>query len=223
MLERIPSSRWVLIRFVAIGVIALAFFVGLPGVLHGDPSIFDRNFMLALRRADDLSTPIGPTWLRQTLQDITALGDTPLITLMTIAAVGYLIAARKPAFALQIALTVAMGATFNTLIKTIVERPRPDIVPHLTHFSSHSFPSGHAFNSTVFFLTLGVLLARAQPRRPMRTYILTFAALFPLTIGFTRVYLGVHWPSDVMAGWCLGAAWVWLSMLVANRFGDQRA
>ncbi len=104
----------------------------------------------------------------------------------------------------------------STLLKQLFSRPRPDLVPHESFVYTASFPSGHSMMAAVTYLTLGALLARVQPRRQVKAYLLVLAALVTLLVGISRVYLGVHWPTDVLAGWAAGAIWALLSWLVAR-------
>ena len=104
----------------------------------------------------------------------------------------------------------------ETMLKLGFARPRPELVSHLVDVTSFSFPSGHATMATITYLTLGVLLARVQERRRMKLYLLAVAILVALIVGISRVYLGVHWPTDVLAGWCVGAAWALACWLVAT-------
>ena len=110
---------------------------------------------------------------------------------------------------------VVGGTLLSTALKMGFERPRPDLVPHGTRIYTASFPSGHAMLSAVTYLTLGALLARVQKRRRVKALLLGLAILITLLVGMSRVYLGVHWPSDVLAGWCVGAAWAALCWFVA--------
>jgi undecaprenyl-diphosphatase len=110
----------------------------------------------------------------------------------------------------------------STLLKLGFERPRPDLVPHAVVVYTASFPSGHAMLSAVTWLTLGALLMRVEPRRRVKAYVLALAVLTTLLVGASRIYLGVHWPTDVLAGWCIGAAWAlmcWLAALWLQRRG----
>ncbi|HEY6815757.1 MAG TPA: phosphatase PAP2 family protein [Croceibacterium sp.] len=176
-------------------------------IVEGDPLAFDRELLLALRQPGDLATPIGPPWLHQVMIDLTALGSVALLTIITTLAAGYLLASRKPWLAAFTVGAVAGGALLSTLLKFIYARTRPDIVEHLVGIDSASFPSGHAMNSAVTFLTLAVLLARAEKSIAVRRFLVSAAIVLTLLVGFSRLYLGVHWPTDVAAGWMVGGLW----------------
>ena len=143
--------------------------------------------------------------------------DTAVLTLLTIAAALYRFARDDRATGLIILAAIGSGALLGNLLKLGFDRPRPDIVEHLTHAASSSFPSGHATLSAVTYLTLGALMARGQPGARLKALVLGGAILLTILVGFSRVYLGVHWPTDVLAGWCLGAAWAALWWLVLRR------
>lgn len=205
---------------VLLGVLALAavlwVFFWLAGeVMEGDTHAFDQMLLLALRVPGDPAEPIGPLWLGITARDITSLGGYPVLTLVTLCAVGFLLIARKPGAALLVLVAVGGGALLSDGLKDLFGRPRPELVPHVIEVRTLSFPSSHAMLSTVTYLTLGALLARFQPQRRLKAYLLTVAITLALLTGASRVYLGVHWPTDVLAGWCAGAAWAILCWTVA--------
>ena len=183
---------------------------------EGDTRRADQAILLALRDPNDLSNPIGPEWVETMCRDLTSLGSPAVLTLITIAAVSYLWIDGKRATALFAALSIIGGAVLVSLLKFGFARPRPELVSHLVNVSSFSFPSGHATMAAVTYLTLGVLLARVQKRRRMKLYVLVVASILVLLVGFTRVYLGVHWPTDVLAGWCIGTAWAAGCWLIAT-------
>jgi undecaprenyl-diphosphatase len=139
--------------------------------------------------------------------DFTALGGGPVLTLVSLLAAGYLVARRKAALAAFLISSVAAGGAFNSFLKAVFVRDRPDVVPHLVDVSSASFPSGHAMNSAMVYLTLAALLITAERSRRVRAFLMAAAVLLTLLVGLSRVYLGVHWPTDVLAGWAVGAAW----------------
>ena len=218
MLSWLPRSvdakllaSFLLIAFLGVSVANLA-----SEVLEGDTLAFDRWVMQGLRDSAEPTTPIGPNWLRKTMTDVTALGGGPVLTLLTLLVAGFLVAARKRATALFVVVAIAGGGLAANLLKLLFVRERPDVVPHLVFVDSASFPSAHAMNSAVTFLTLGALLARTQKDWRVKAYLLGAAILITLIVGFSRVYLGVHWPTDVVAGWIVGATWAILCSLVAK-------
>jgi len=185
------------------------------------PHAFDTEIMLAFRQAGQPDVPIGPAWLEGAVRDITSLGSTSVLVLVTTAVIIYLLLIRRPATALLMFVAVAGGQVLSSLLKFEVDRPRPDLVSHLVSETSLSFPSGHAMLSAVTYLTLGSMAARFLPGRTTKIFVLGLAILTTLLVGASRVYLGVHWPSDVLAGWCAGFAWAMLCWLVA-RFLQRR-
>jgi undecaprenyl-diphosphatase len=203
---------------------AIWVFVELAGdVIEGDTHAFDRAILLSLRSAADPSDPIGPLWVEEMARDITSLGGTAVLTFITVAAVIYLLLIRMHGAAVLVIASVGGGMLLSTALKLAFDRTRPDLVPHAVHVYTASFPSGHAMLSAVTYLTLGALLARMQPDRRVKAYLLLVAVLVTLFVGISRIYLGVHWPTDVLAGWCLGAAWAmlcWLAALWLQRRGQ---
>ena len=181
----------------------------------GESHAFDKAILLALRNPSNLEDPIGPRWLELVARDITSLGGTAVLTLVTLATLGFLLMTRKRGAALLVAVSVAGGTLLSSLLKSGFDRPRPDLVSHAVEVSSASFPSGHAMLATVTYLTLGALLVQVQERRHVQIYLLSWGLLLSLLVGASRVYLGVHWPTDVLAGWCVGAAWALLCAAIA--------
>lgn len=168
---------------------------------------FDEALLLALRMPGDPADPIGSARFEEAVRDVTALGSFAVLALVTLAAAGFLFALGRNAEAGLVLFTAIGGQFVSETLKAFVGRPRPDLVAHIVDTTSASFPSGHAMMSAAIFLTIGAMLARVQERRRVKTYIRAVAVLITLLVGASRVYLGVHWPTDVLAGWCLGAAW----------------
>jgi undecaprenyl-diphosphatase len=210
-----------LLTFLALAVVALAFLKFASEVSEGDTMAFDRWAMLALRHAGDPAVPDAP-WLLAPMRDITAIGGSTGLTLITLLITGFLLASRKFATAGFVLASIAGGAILSTVLKDIFLRARPDIVPHLVVVDTTSFPSGHAMNSAIVFLTLGALLTRTQKDRRVRIYLVAVAILLTLLVGFSRDYLGVHSPSDVIAGWVVGAAWATLCLAIARLLQAHR-
>jgi undecaprenyl-diphosphatase len=205
---------------IAVGVVALgllAFAAIADETFEGDTRRFDEWLLTALREPGDPSNPIGPAWLEHALADITALGGYIVLTVLVIGVAVYLLASGKRGTALLVVGAVGSGTMLSEMLKLGFARPRPDLVSHLVDVQSASFPSGHAMISAIAYLTLGVLLAGAHKQRRTRIIIMTYAIALTLAIGASRVYLGVHWPTDVLAGWALGAAWAALWWLLAWR------
>lgn len=186
-------------------------------VVEGETQSFDQRLLLSLRTPTDLSDPLGPRWVEELGRDVTALGGIGVLTFITLAVVGYLLLLRKSRAAIVVLVAITGGLLVSQLLKSLFDRPRPDLVPHGSHVYTASFPSGHAMMSAATYLTLGALLARMHPQRRLKAYFLILATVLSIAIGISRVYLGVHWPTDVLAGWTLGACWAILCWLIARR------
>lgn len=190
-------------------------------VLEGDTRVIDMQILLAMRDPADSNEPLGPPWVEEVGRDFTALGGVGIQMLLLILVIGYLAMIRKPNAILLVISAIAGAWILNTLLKELFDRPRPDLVPHGSFVYQASFPSGHAMSSAAFYLTLGVLLARLHVRRYIQIYFMGAALFITMVVGISRVYLGVHWPSDVLAGWALGSVWAILCWM-ATRWLQRR-
>ena len=219
-LERHELS-WLL---VGLGACVLLFvFVTLAGaVMAGTTLAFDTRIVRAFRQADDPASPIGPRWIESTLIDLTALGGPTVLGLVVAAVAGFLLLQGRYRSALVILIAAATGELLNGALKSLLMRPRPDIVPHLRIAYETSFPSGHAMNSAIIYLTLGAMLMRMTQKRLTKIYCLALAMLLTFLVGVSRVYLGVHYPTDVLAGWMVGFVWASVCWLAEQHF-DVRA
>ncbi len=211
----------VLLSIGAIGGLIWAFVSIAEEVMEGETRKWDEMLLLGLRDSADPSKPWGPLWVQEMARDFTALGGIAVLALVTAAAIGYLLLVRKSHSALVVLLAVAGGQLCSTLLKMGFDRARPDLVPHGSFVTSASFPSGHAMMSAVTYLTLGALLASVHSPVRVKSYLLALALVLTLLVGVSRIYLGVHWPTDVAAGWAVGAAWALLSSL-AMRWLQKR-
>ena len=206
----------------ALVVAALLAFAGLAvEMAEGETLVFDHAILLALRDPDNASIAVGPPWLTEVARDVTSLGSTTVITAITLAVAGYLVLANSRLRAALVVCAVVGGAILSTLLKLGFQRPRPELAPDGLDLLTDSFPSGHAMLSAVTYLTLGVLLAQFQARWTMRIYIMALATSATIFVGLSRIYLGVHWPTDVLAGWCLGASWAVSCWLVASSIATR--
>ena len=186
-------------------------------VAEGKTQRIDDRLIRALRNPDDPSDPIGPEWMEEVGRDLTALGGVAVLSLMTVAVVGFLLIRRA-----YHAVGFLLGATVGGLVLSLVlknhfARPRPELVPHLSAVYTSSFPSGHSMLSAVVYLTLGALLARLVKGPALKVYVLVVAMLLTILVGVSRVYMGVHYPTDVLAGWSVGLSWAILCWLAARR------
>jgi undecaprenyl-diphosphatase len=167
--------------------------------------------------------PAGPVWLPSAMRDVTALGSSTILTFVVIATAVFLGLRERMHSVVLVLLATTLGSLTVTLIKALVSRSRPELVDRLMVETSHSFPSGHAANSAIVYLTLATLLFPVLTDRHMRAFVLAIALLLTGAIGLSRVYLGVHWPSDVVAGWVFGGGWAMLWWWIELRLLDRRA
>jgi undecaprenyl-diphosphatase len=215
-LRRIAQDESVQVLLVALAVVAgLWIFVGLAGeVLEGDTQAFDRWLLQALRSPEDPAWPRGPRWLVEVGRDVTAFGSPVVVGLLTTAVLGYLWLQKRYGALWFVVVATAGGGLLGRLLKEVFARERPDPLPCLWE-SSPSFPSGHAVLAAVVYLTVGILLARLEPRLLLKVYFLGVMMALAFLVGLSRVYLGVHYPTDVLAGWTVGLVWGLLCWLAA--------
>lgn len=219
--ERAQTKRspWPLFAACAGAILLAVLFWFGQALMSGRGASLDRAIILSLRTAGHPDQPLGPEWLPSAVRDVTALGSSTVLTMVTVAAGCLLALRRRWRTAFMMIAATAGGALAVTLMKSLIARARPDLVQHLMAESSHSFPSGHAANSAIVYLSLASLLFPIVSERRVRTYILAVALSLVVLIGVSRVYLGVHWPSDVLAGWCFGTIWalIWWRIQVGQQ------
>lgn len=192
------------------GIVAgvLLLLCGLAVLLEADwLRTVDESVLLAARSPDDLSEAVGPVWVGVFARDLTALGGYTLLILISVSVWAFLRLERSRGEASWFAATAAGGYLLNFTLKHVLARPRPDLVKHLSFVDSPSFPSGHAMMTTVIFLAIGLLVREAVSRGAVKTLAIALPLTVAVSVSLTRVYLGVHYPSDVFAGFCCGLAW----------------
>lgn len=216
--------RWLRSQDLVVLLLVLVVVLGLWGfgeladeVIEGDTHAVDEWVILAMRNADNPADAIGPLWFEEAVRDVTALGGGAVITVVVLAVIGF-VALRRQYHALGlIVVAITGGGLLNLLLKHLFARPRPELVEPLMRATSGSFPSGHSLLSAVMYLTLGALLTRLVQSMKLKLYIIAVALLLSFMVGLSRVYLGVHYPSDVLAGWTVGLVWAVVCWLVADR------
>jgi undecaprenyl-diphosphatase len=213
----LPNIEPIALVVLAIGTASLWGFIELAGdVLEGDTEAFDRWAVEVLRDPENPADPVGPRWVEEVARDVSALGGFAWITFATAAIAIFLWLDGKTHMAAFLVGAAISGALVTLLLKNSFDRPRPDLVPHLSHVYTSSFPSGHSMNAAVVYLTLGSLLAAVIAKIDLKIYVLAVAILLTIAVGASRVYLGVHYPTDVLAGWLAGLLWALVCWLIGR-------
>lgn len=225
-----PMDLWRLVRrfeaqvlvalILATGAV-LAFVEIAEDVTEGETHEIDRSLVLLLRAPGDLNDPIGSRNIEEAVRDVTALGGTAVVAIVTLLGVLAFAFHRRYRHALVMGGAVLLATLSSDLTKAFFDRPRPDLVPHGSYVYSGSFPSGHSTLAAATYLTLAMLVASLEPRRRTKALAYGLAVVVLVGVGLSRVYLGVHWPSDVLAGWCLGAMWALVAWVVLRLIGGR--
>jgi len=195
--------------FRLVAVVLIVLFAGLATAVSLNLSMgFDRAIILSLRDSANIARPLGPDWLPETVRDVTSLGSVVVALGFAATVSGYLLLTGYRGAAALLFGSAAGALILNDLLKFAIERPRPDAILQAARVFTSGFPSGHATLSCVTYLTAAALFGPLYDERRARTYLLAIAILIVLLTGFSRIYLGVHFPTDVLGGWCIGGAWV---------------
>jgi undecaprenyl-diphosphatase len=233
LLRHAAPSRWLpaarrepaaVLALAALAVCAWAFISMVEEVMEGDTRDLDRALLLALRKPGEPSTLIGPEWLHVFATDITGLGSIAILGFLVLVVAGLFFGLGKRGEALMLVVCSAGGVAISQVLKSMFQRERPEMSLHAVEVVNTSFPSGHAMLSAAVFLTLGALAAQFSPRKRVKAFALGAGITATLLVGLSRVYLGVHWPTDVLAGWCVGTAWAsvcWLAAWAWERRGGR--
>ena len=227
------AETWLLVSVFIVATLLLTFGFIADEVMEGSTTTLDQSIVLLFRSgSDNLSGPIGPPWVREMARDITSLGSVAVLGIVSLAVVAYLLLAGARAAALLVLVAVVGGVTINSFLKIQLARPRPDLFVPAAKVFTASFPSGHAALSAITYMTLAALLARMTVSPRLRVYFMGVAITLTFMIGLSRVYLGVHYPTDILAGWCIGSAWALICWAIMTRLqrkgqienpGDKRS
>ena len=212
---------------IAVGAAALALFLHIVSetIYEGEGREMDLGILNALRLPGQPGAPIGPAWFTDMARDLTSMGSISVLVFVALVVVGFALVRQRYNAAILIAVALGGGMLMCTWLKDLFERERPPEAYRLVEVINASFPSGHAMLSAVFYLTLAVLVARAQTQKRLKFYVISIAILTTAMVGLTRIYLGVHWTSDVLAGWSVGAAWAvacWLASFAWERLAHRK-
>lgn len=215
--SRQPFERATLFTVALLASSVLTFLALASLVMRSSTADFDSAVLLMMRNPADLADPVGPIWFEELMRDVTGLGGVGLLTFITLAVAGFLALGGSPRTSIALILAVGSGVVLSSLLKYGFDRPRPDLVAYGTRIYTSSFPSGHAFMAATVYLTGGIMLARKFEPQRLRIFILAISILVTLAVGASRIYLGVHWPTDVIAGWSIGAGWALLCATLMAR------
>lgn len=216
-----PESR-TLVLIVICSTLLLLFVLLTDVVLGGGTMSVDETLLLLMRETEDIHNPLGPGWFEEMARDFTALGGIPILLALTFVVACYLAMERNMHAVAFIVGTAVTALIVSTLLKEVFDRPRPEIVEKATRVYTSSFPSAHAMMSACMYLAFASLLARFETKRRKKTLILCFAAIAIVIVGLSRVYLGVHWPTDILAGWTAGTIWALVCWLVFRHYDPAR-
>ncbi|HEX6960360.1 MAG TPA: phosphatase PAP2 family protein [Lacipirellula sp.] len=202
-------------------LLAAGFYSLSRAVVRGATGDLDRRVVLAMRNADNLSNPIGPRWFEEVGRDFTALGGVAVIALLTATVVAFFWLSSMHRAALYVAVATLGALLISTGLKELFDRPRPNLVPHGSHVYLSSFPSGHSAIAAAAYLTLGLVASQFVVKRRLKALLIGVAMFVTGAVGVSRVYLGVHWPSDVLAGWAVGLSWALVCWIAAVWLQDH--
>ncbi|MBW8319468.1 MAG: phosphatase PAP2 family protein [Arenimonas sp.] len=191
-------------------------------VSEGETMKIDQAVLMALRTPGDPTDPIGPAWLEEAARDVTALGSFTVLAILITVVVVHLVLIGRRRTGWFLTASVIGGTLLSSGLKSLYDRPRPDLTGVARVFTT-SFPSGHATVSAVVYLTLGALLAEMAESRGQKILYLGSAVLLTVLVGLSRIYLGVHYPTDVLAGWSIGAGWALACTMLAHLYRQRLA
>ena len=208
---------WSVMIIGLLGFAAIAYLVSTDAT-----TAFDLSVMSHFIERGETVSPLGPPWVEEIFLELTALGGGTVLTLVALLVLTGLFITRQRGAGLTLMATLFSGTIIPYGLKFLFDRPRPDLVAHLDRTFTASFPSAHATVSMIYWISIATIIARFIDHAILRRFIYYSAFSLVILIGLSRIYLGVHWPSDVVAGWLLGLAWAAFCWLLANRFAIDK-
>ncbi|MDB4960744.1 MAG: hypothetical protein JWP01_743 [Myxococcales bacterium] len=203
----------------AIGILVTAFIKLAGEVSEQETDAFDRAILMFFRNSP--TDPVGSPSIEAAVMHISALGSVAVTTLIVVLVIGFCFLAGHWRYGLLVfACSVGTGIIMS-LLKGFYGRERPDYVTHLDPPGGLSFPSGHSMISAALYMTLAALVARTMERRRLKIFVIGTGAFLTVLIGVSRMYLGVHYPTDVIAGWTAGGTWALVCGLIARKLGHR--
>lgn len=206
----------ILVALLIVASLIWIFFELADAVSENETNRFDTIVLLSFRSPTDPSDPLGPVWVEELARDVTALGGVGILTFLVLAAAGFLWLQRKRRLTVFLLVSVTTGIALSQMLKSGFDRPRPELISHEAAVYTASFPSGHSLMAAIVYLTLAVLLSRTLERKAAKAYVISLATVLVIAVGISRLYLGVHWPTDVLAGWIVGSGWALLCGIIAK-------
>ncbi|MBI1686424.1 phosphatase PAP2 family protein [Caulobacter hibisci] len=184
---------------------------------EADGQTSDWKILKALRARGDPANPIGPKWVKESLTETSALGGVTVLAGITAVTAGGLAISGKRREALLTVGVFTGALVLSEGLKNLFKRSRPPAEYRAAEAVNESFPSGHALLSAATFISLGILFAQGARSTALRTFGLTVGAATAAAVGFSRIFLGVHWTNDVLGGWAAGSAWAATCWLAGRR------
>ncbi|WP_394704120.1 phosphatase PAP2 family protein [uncultured Cohaesibacter sp.] len=209
---------WSVMIIGLVGFAAIAYLVSTDAT-----TVFDHSVMSYFIELGETVSPLGPPWVEEIFLELTALGGGTVLTLVALLVLVGLFITHQRGAALTLIATLFSGTIIPYGLKFLFDRPRPDLVAHLDRTFTASFPSAHATVSMIYWISIATIIARFIDHASLRRFIYYSAFSLVIVIGLSRIYLGVHWPSDVIAGWLLGLSWAAFCWLLANRFAIDKS
>jgi undecaprenyl-diphosphatase len=201
-MEKFKNKKLINLLILSSALIFLGIFVKLTFELREDNNVYflDREILLAMAK---IRNPI----LDQLMTTITSLGSVPVFSIFSLIIITSLIFFKNFYQIVYLVFGNCSAAVISYVSKLFFVRPRPTLIPRLVEVSGFSYPSGHALSATIFYFTLAVIISFKLKNKNLKIFIFFFSALIISLISFSRVYLGVHFPSDVVSGASLGMSY----------------